>query len=118
MKKNLSVEGFVSADVGSLERVRFDSDLTFISIEAFKLLKEMHKDVLMRSSFDVCVIDEVHNVFEETFRLRTWASLKLISSYGWKLVAMSATLNSFVIGKLASYLGISERFDTVGCGEK
>ena len=114
---NLSVEGLVSADVGSLERSRFDSDLTFISIEAFKLLKETHRDILTRSSFDVCVIDEVHNVFEETFRLRTWASLKLISSYGWKLVAMSATLNSFVIKKLASYLGISERFDTVGCRE-
>ena len=115
---NLSVEGILSSDVGSLEmRARFNSNLTFVSIEAFRMLKEEHEDVLKNSSFDVCVIDEVHNIFEELFRHSTWASLKMISLYGWKLVALSATINDFITEKLAGYLGISGHVDKVGCQE-
>ncbi|EJK60046.1 hypothetical protein THAOC_19670 [Thalassiosira oceanica] len=115
---NLSVEGILSSDVGSLEmRARFNSNLTFVSIEAFRMLKEEHEDVLKNSSFDVCVIDEVHNIFEEIFRHSTWASLKMISLYGWKLVALSATINDFITEKLAGYLGISGHVDKVGSQE-
>ena len=114
---NLSVEGVLSADVELLERARFNSNLTFVSIQAFKMLKDKHEDVLRKSSFDVCVIDEVHNIFEELFRHRTWTSLKMISSYGWKLVALSATINDFISEKLSCYLGITGHVDRVGCHE-
>lgn len=114
---NLTVEGILSADVESLDRARFDSNLTFVSIQAFKLLRDNHEDVLRNSSFDVCVIDEIHNIFCEVFRISTWASLRLLGAFGWKLVAMSATVNSFLSEKIAEYLGVSGHVDKVGCQE-
>ncbi|EJK69466.1 hypothetical protein THAOC_09275 [Thalassiosira oceanica] len=41
----------------------------------------------------------------------------MISLYGWKLVALSATINDFITEKLAGYLGISGHVDKVGSQE-
>lgn len=86
-----------------------DFDLCFISIHAFCTLVRNQRSVIESWQLDTIFIDEIHLMYAEFFRHSTsWDGLENLSSFGVKIVCMSATITESLISHIKQYLKMGE----------
>lgn len=116
---SLSVGSLLPSDIAGISESRIPTDLTFVSIHAFKLLVSDHAQILENSGVTHCFIDEVHNLFQELFRHgSSWCALRGLARMNWRIYCLSATVNSNISNCVGSYLGLRESLDLIGSGTK
>lgn len=102
---SLTVHTLTTAECESVTLEDLQANLLVVSVAGFFQLRTHHEQLLRHCPIQICFIDEVHNLVQESFRVETWSALQNLASLGWKLYLLTATTNDLLSKCLSDYIG-------------